>query len=908
MVGEDPAASPQLPDGVEEAAKCCGVVQVRCGAAHRPVDLRQGRSAEPVAAFAQIDEQQRRFAQVRAELRRQGASDIAHRSEGRHDQGEGGRHASLFVVLFPYGSQRHRVLADGHCDAERGAELHPDGGHRVVETRVLARVAGRGHPIAGEADLLDTDEVRRGDVRDRLSHRHSSGGGWTEQGEWRALAHRHRLPAVGVEAGRRYRHVGDRHLPRTDHLIPGHQSRHGAVADRDQEVLVRHRGKPQHPLHRVVQVDATGVEGPGLEGQVRHVAQHLGWPAEHHRERKVDGTVPEVGVFHDQMPVVAGLSQHGDGTALPRAQRLEHCQALWRDGEHVALLGFVAPELEGRHPGLVIGNRAQLQVRSPRAPVHQLRDRVGEAAGPAIVYRENRGLLAQGTALIDHLLTAALHLRVLALDRSEVQVLGTRARRHRGGRSAAESDQHGGPPQHHDAGPRRDLGLLHVLRADVAEPAGDHDRLVIAANLLAVGSHHLFLEGAEVAGQVGAAELVVEGGPSDRSLEHDLQRRGHPVRLPEVLLPGLHGAGDLQVRDGESGDSGLGLRAPSGGALVANLTPGAGRGTGKGRDGGRVVVGLDLHQDVDRLPVLGVDAGLGIGEESPPRRSGHDRCIVVVGREHAVRRLRGGVADHLEERPLLSLPIQDPLRVEDLVATVLGVRLGEHHQLHVRRVAPELAEALHQVVDLVLGQSQSELAIRVLQGFVSRPEHVHAGEGERPGSAEELLGVLEVREHRFGHTVVEEGCDFGEGLGVYSRDVVGDSALETSNLLDAADSRDLRGLRRPGRDRAQTRNHQQQPAIGLPAGLAGAVAQQALQDFPVGRVQCTLQVHEMGESRAESRDPGDPASDPSQKPGQSRLGKGGATAQVEHATPLRALGDQSWPWDAPILWRGKEGR
>ena len=315
---------------------------------------------------------------------------------------------------------------------------------------------------------------------------------------------------------------------------------------------------------------------------MRHIAQHLGRLSEHHRERKVDGTVPEVGVFHDQMPVFAGFSQHGGGTALPCTQGFERRQALRCDGEHVALLGFVAPELQGGHPGLVIGNGAQLQVRAPRTPVHQLRHRIGEAAGPDVVDREDRGLIAEGAALIDHLLAAALHLRVLALDRGEVQVLGTRARGHRGGSSAAESDQHGGPPQHHDAGPRRDLGLLHVLRPDVAEPASDHDRLVVAADLLAVGARYLFLEGAEVTGQVGATELVVEGGPSDRSLEHDLQRRCHPPRLPKVLLPGLHGAGDLQVRDGESGDSSLGLRASSGGTLVADLTSGAGRGTRKG--------------------------------------------------------------------------------------------------------------------------------------------------------------------------------------------------------------------------------------------------------------------------------------------------------------------------------------
>ena len=40
-----------------------------------------------------------------------------------------------------------------------------------------------------------------------------------------------------------------------------------------------------------------------------------------------------------------------------------------------------------------------------------------------------------------------------------------------------------GPPSTTIGAPARDLALLHVLGADVAEAAGDHDRLVVAAQL-----------------------------------------------------------------------------------------------------------------------------------------------------------------------------------------------------------------------------------------------------------------------------------------------------------------------------------------------------------------------------------------------------------------------------------------
>src|SRR5690606_40604514 len=51
------------------------------------------------------------------------------------------------------------------------------------------------------------------------------------------------------------------------------------------------------------------------------------------------------------------------------------------------------------------------------------------------------------------------------------------------GGATAEADQHGGPAQHDELGADRNLALLHVLFADVAIPAGDHDGLVVAADL-----------------------------------------------------------------------------------------------------------------------------------------------------------------------------------------------------------------------------------------------------------------------------------------------------------------------------------------------------------------------------------------------------------------------------------------
>jgi hypothetical protein len=89
-----------------------------------------------------------------------------------------------------------------------------------------------------------------------------------------------------------------------------------------------------------------------------------------------------------------------------------------------------------------------------------------------------------------------------------------------------------------------------------------------------------------------------------------------------------------------------------------------------------------------------------------------------------------------------SAAVDHPVGVEDLVPAVLGVGLGEHHQLDVGRVAPHAAEVLHQVVDLVLGQREAQLAVGPLQRSAAAGEDVHGGERLRLVVVEERVGVI----------------------------------------------------------------------------------------------------------------------------------------------------------------------
>src|SRR5439155_16898804 len=145
------------------------------------------------------------------------------------------------------------------------------------------------------------------------------------------------------------------------------------------------------------------------------------------------------------------------------------------------------------------------------------RQRVRQAACADVVNGEQRIALAELPAAVDDLLRPPLYLGVAALYRIEIQVLGIGARVHARRGAPAHPDQHGRTAQLHEQGPRRNRAFVGVHRTDVADAARDHDRLVEAAD----GSVRFHLEGAEVAGEIGTAEFVVERGRAYRSLEHD---------------------------------------------------------------------------------------------------------------------------------------------------------------------------------------------------------------------------------------------------------------------------------------------------------------------------------------------------------------------------------------------------
>ena len=323
-----------------------------------------------------------------------------------------------------------------------------------------------------------------------------------------------------------------------------------------------------------------------VSGSMRHVARHARRLAEQRFHFHVDRIDAEMGVGHGQMAVAGRFADHGERAALALAHRLEFGDAVRRNGQHVAFLRFVRPDFSRRHARLFGRHLAQIEHGADAARVGQFRQGVGNATGTDVMHRQDRIVLAHLPATVDDFLRTPLDFRVAALDRGEIEVFGVGTGRHRRGGTAAQADQHAGAAQLDELGADREGFVLErLLGLNAAQTAGDHDRLVVAAHR----AGNILLVGAEIAGQVGTAEFVVESSRANRAFEHDVEGRSDTRRTAVGVFPGLRRIRQIQVGDRETAEAGLRLGTLAGGAFVADFAAGTGRGAGeraKWRSGG----------------------------------------------------------------------------------------------------------------------------------------------------------------------------------------------------------------------------------------------------------------------------------------------------------------------------------
>ena len=496
-------------------------------------------------------------------------------------------------------------------------------------------------------------------------------------------------------------------------------------------------------------------------------------------------------------------------------------------------------------------------------------------------------LVTEGPAAVDDFLAATFHLGVVALDAGEIEVLVAGAAGHGAGGAAAEADQHGGSAEDDEFIAGVDGALLDVLGFDIAEAAGEHDGLVVAAQLrcgglgagvsgLGAGSWregggNFLFEGAEVAVDGGAAEFVVEGGAAKRAFDHDVEGGDDAVRFSVVLFPRLDGAGEAEIGDGEANETGFRFSTAAGGAFVADFAAGAGGGAGERRDGGGMIVRLDLAKNVNLLVVRGVFLGARVDVEAPAAGADEDGGVVFVGRKNARAVQRVGVLDHLEQRVVARGAVDVPGGVKNFVAAVLGVGLREHHQLDVIRVASEGGEGLDEVVDLVVGESETEVNIGGDQGGAAGGEDRHTVERTRWLVAEECSAGGEVTEDDLGHAVVQFGGErlvlgSGEwrkretGGGFAEVDGEGDDAFDALDGGKPAEVGDIGGFRGPRRNRARAGRDDLHEAGDGRSGAPWAVSEEFFEDELVLGGEGGGQfgdVHELGAQRADGKTGGD---------------------------------------------------
>ena len=285
---------------------------------------------------------------------------------------------------------------------------------------------------------------------------------------------RHRLAGVAEVVGDGHRDVGHRHLPRTHHLVAADHAADRAIADRDQEGLVGDRRETQQPIRRVAQIEFVERRTAACGGVTRRTSRSIfGALPNNTSSGRSTGRVAVLPVFEHQHAGVVDFADHRVRAALARARCAAKSSRLARHRRRArsapATRCTTAPWATCR------ARRSESPRRSmTRAATRRVRDRL---RAPRSTGRPRRrrgssriGLSVQrARAAVDDLLRAPLDLRIATLHRGEIEIGARRAAVHRRRRAAAEADQHRGPAEHDDLRADRDLALLDVLAAHVAQ-------------------------------------------------------------------------------------------------------------------------------------------------------------------------------------------------------------------------------------------------------------------------------------------------------------------------------------------------------------------------------------------------------------------------------------------------------
>lgn len=200
-------------------------------------------------------------------------------------------------------------------------------------------------------------------------------------------------------------------------------------------------------------------------------------------------------------------------------------------------------------------------------------------------------------------------------------------------------------------------------------------------------------------------------------------------------------------------------------------------------DGGGEVVGLGLEGNygferalLEVVGAVGVDGGELA--HAGPLYEGH---VVLIGGDEAVGVLLRGALDELEEGEVFFLAVDDEAAVENLVAAVLGVDLGETEYFGVGEGSSEPRGESAEVFFFLGAQGQTLLAVVV--GNVVDVDNVLGSGSDVENRGREAVGV----------EALEHGVESGVGALGDEREL-----LDTRNAGETHVLSDLYGIRAPG--------------------------------------------------------------------------------------------------------------
>ncbi len=175
------------------------------------------------------------------------------------------------------------------------------------------------------------------------------------------------------------------------------------------------------------------------------------------------------------------------------------------------------------------------------------------------------------------------------------------------------------------------------------------------------------------------------------------------------------------------------------------------------------------------------------------------------------------VADHGKQRQILIYAIDSPAGVKYLVPAMLGIGLSKHHQLYIVGISAKVSEGLHQIIDFIIGQRQTELTVGAHQRLTALAQHINLRHGGRLGMGKQLSGLLHFIQDGLGHLVVQVGIKQYQLIiaqRAFDRDMPFNAALQAGNVCQTTIADNVSRLARPGRDGARARHNQPVHALG----------------------------------------------------------------------------------------------